>query len=82
MLIKTGKARLSTRFDWWAASLASRHGFDEAALDLAVIAEALTIRINGDPFDEGIVATARVRGLPLITRDEAITQSRLVDVVW
>ena len=82
MLIKIGRVRLSTRFDWWAASLAARQGFDEAGLDIAVISEALAININGDPFDEGIVATARVRGLPLITRDEAITESRLVDVVW
>lgn len=35
-----------------------------------------------DPWDRLIVATARILGVPLVTRDEAITSSRLVDVVW
>jgi len=29
-----------------------------------------------------IVATARILDLPLITVDERITDSRLVDVIW
>jgi PIN domain nuclease of toxin-antitoxin system len=37
---------------------------------------------EADPFDRVIVATARYHALPLITRDQAITRSGLVDAVW
>jgi PIN domain nuclease of toxin-antitoxin system len=40
------------------------------------------VRINGDPFDEVIVATALTLGLPLITKDVAITDSQLIEVIW
>lgn len=35
-----------------------------------------------DPFDRMILAAARVAGAPLITADEAIHASALVEVVW
>jgi len=35
-----------------------------------------------DPWDRLIVATARVRALPLVTRDRRITRSGLVPTVW
>jgi PIN domain nuclease of toxin-antitoxin system len=35
-----------------------------------------------DPFDPLICAGARTLDLPLITRDEAITESRAVKVLW
>jgi PIN domain nuclease of toxin-antitoxin system len=37
---------------------------------------------QGDPFDRVIVATARHHGLPLISRDQSITASKLVTVLW
>lgn len=35
-----------------------------------------------DPFDAVITATAKVMDLALITRDQDITDSRLVDIHW
>lgn len=35
-----------------------------------------------DPFDRMVVAAARATGLPLVTADERIQESGLVDVVW
>jgi len=37
---------------------------------------------HADPADQLIVATARLAGLPLVTADQRIMQSRLVEVVW
>ncbi len=37
---------------------------------------------HGDPFDRVITATAKVHGTPLLTRDRAITDSGVVDIVW
>ena len=39
-------------------------------------------RPNDDPFDALICAAARSLDLPLLTRDEAIRESRLVRVIW
>jgi PIN domain nuclease of toxin-antitoxin system len=35
-----------------------------------------------DPFDGAIVATARTLELPLISRDSAVTDARVVEVIW
>lgn len=37
---------------------------------------------HGDPFDRVITATAKVHGTPLLTRDRAITDSGVVEIVW
>ncbi len=37
---------------------------------------------QGDPFDRVIVATAKVHGAPLLTRDRAITDSGVVETIW
>ena len=39
-------------------------------------------RFMRDPFDGLIVAAARTMELPLITRDRAIHESEVVDVIW
>ena len=57
-------------------------GFDLASLELADIGEAMKFNINDDIFDAAIVAAASTRDLPLITRDEGITDSGIVDVFW
>jgi hypothetical protein len=47
-----------------------------------IIAEAYHYRFNRDAFDASIVATARLKDLPLITKDGAITDSGLVEIWW
>ena len=52
-------------------------------IDAVIAAEAMALALpQGDPFDRVIVATARRYNLPLLTRDQAITESGLVEVVW
>lgn len=40
------------------------------------------LRFTRDPFDALIVAAAQSLGLPLVTRDGGIRESRMVSVVW
>ena len=82
LLIKVGQIRLPQPFAQWAAALGSQPGFEIALLDATVLETALNVWINGDPFDEVIVATALTLDLPLITKDAAITDSQLIEVVW
>lgn len=52
-------------------------------IDAAIAAEAMELALSqGDPFDRVIVATARRHKLPLLTCDQTIAESGLVEVVW
>lgn len=52
-------------------------------IEAQIASEAFALPMpQADPFDRVIVATARYHALPLITRDQAITASGLVEVVW
>ena len=53
------------------------------SIEAQVAAEVYALSLpQADPFDRVIVATARYHSLPLITRDQPITQSNLVEVIW
>ena len=53
------------------------------SMEAAIAAEAFSLPLRqGDPFDRVIVATGRYHALPLITRDQSITRSGLVEVIW
>jgi PIN domain nuclease of toxin-antitoxin system len=82
LLIKAGQIRLPQPFAQWAAALNSQFGFEIALLDAVVLEAAMNVRVNSDPFDEVIIATALALDLPLITKDVAITDSQLVEVIW
>ena len=82
VLIRAGRIQLSQPFSQWVGMLLAQAGFELAPLDPAVIAETLQFHLNGDPFDAAVVATARLKDLPLITKDEGIVLSGLVEVAW
>lgn len=52
------------------------------AHDLAQATEFALLAALPDPFDRMIVAAARAKKLPLLTADERIADSALVEVVW
>jgi len=81
LLVKSGRIRLKQPFDQWTGAFIIMRGFDLAPLELEVITEAHNLFFD-DPFDAAIAATARVKDLPLITKDEAITNSGIVDIEW
>jgi PIN domain nuclease of toxin-antitoxin system len=51
-------------------------------LDLEQAREFVLLMSLPEPFDRMIVAAARVRAGPLITADDVIAQSGLVETVW
>jgi PIN domain nuclease of toxin-antitoxin system len=81
MLLKVGRISLQENFGDWAEKLISQQGFDLAVLDIRVLTEAYYYPY-GDPFDSVITATAKVLDLSLITKDQEIIESQLVDIYW
>jgi PIN domain nuclease of toxin-antitoxin system len=64
------------------ALMAAQPAFSVLPLDLAQAVEFALLEAVRDPFDRMVVAAARAAGAPLITADEAIHESALVEVVW
>jgi PIN domain nuclease of toxin-antitoxin system len=56
--------------------------FGIAPLEPEIIALGTGYNFNNDPFDEMIAAFASYMDLPLITRDNAIPESGLVEIYW
>ena len=54
----------------------------EVTPPIAIMVMDLARALPGDPIDRVIVATARAEGLRLVTRDQRIQASGLVDAVW
>lgn len=81
-LERVGQLNLRQPFGEWLAELLAQPGFEVAPLDAEIIAEARNYGFNNDIFDAAIIATAKVKDLPLITRDTAIVESGLVEVWW
>lgn len=82
ILERTGKIKLNNGFSRWAETILKNSGFGIAPLEPAVIDLAVGYNFNNDPFDHAIVGTAAAMSLPLITKDAAIVDSNLVEVVW
>jgi PIN domain nuclease of toxin-antitoxin system len=64
------------------ALLAATSAFRVVALDHEQARELSTLSAIGDPFGRMIVAAARVARRPLITVDDDITSSGLVQTIW
>ena len=81
ILLKAGRIRFRETFEQWTFLL-ERLGFDFVPLEMDVLHEARHLVFTKDPFDATIVATAKVKDLPLITKDKEITESEVVEAVW
>lgn len=82
VLERDNKIKLNDGFSRWSEKLLDDNGFILAALEPQIIARAVSYNFNNDPFDKIIVATAAQLSFPLITKDEAITNSNLIDICW
>ena len=82
LLSEAGKIRLPMPFRELLVSLMQADNFDLGVNDAQLLLEAAALIGIKDPYDRLIVAQARVAGLPLITGDEEIHDSRLVRVIW
>ena len=83
MLYSLGRIRLTIPLREWldkavAAPLVRRHGISPAvAAELASLPDSF----HRDPADRILVATARVLGATLLTRDRRIAEAALVDTL-
>ena len=80
-LSKAGVVELPSRFDYWCRKLETDPGFVIESLTWPDIDEARHLPFN-DPFDCLIVGTAIRLDCPLLTKDEAIIDTKLVETVW
>ena len=80
-LIKAGRIELPARFDRWCRDLDSSDGFIIEPLTWPDVNEARHLPFP-DPFDCLIAGTAIRLGYPMITKDKAIVDSGLVEIVW
>lgn len=78
---KSGIVQLPARFDHWCRKFDADPGYVIEALTWPDIDEARHLPFN-DPFDCLIVGTAIRLDCPLITKDEEIVDSKLVETVW
>src|SRR5438128_4909927 len=80
-LIKIGRVKLPLRFDHWCRDLDTERGFIIEPLTWHDVNEASQLPFR-DPFDCLIAGTALRLGIPLITKDQAIVDSGLVETIW
>lgn len=76
------RIKLNSGFLDWANQILKTKSFGIAPLEPEIIALGTGFNFNQDPFDEMIAAFASSMNLPLITRDNAITDSGLVEIYW
>lgn len=76
------RIRLNNGFLDWTNQILKTKSFGIAPLEPEIIAIGTGFNFNQDPFDEMIAAFASYLDFPLITRDNAITDSGLVEVYW
>ncbi|OGQ84143.1 MAG: hypothetical protein A3F90_17970 [Deltaproteobacteria bacterium RIFCSPLOWO2_12_FULL_60_19] len=82
LLSEVGKVHLPMPFRDLLVSFMRAENFELGVNDPELLMEAAALTGIKDPYDRLIVAQARVAGLPLLTGDEAIHDSRLVRTVW
>lgn len=84
MLITRGRVETRGTPEGWLSSLVDQTGVIVKDLTpaVAVIATQFPDDFPGDPADRLIAATARVEGVPLITRDSRLRASPTVRTVW
>lgn len=76
------RIKLNNGFLDWANQILKTKSFGIAPLEPEIIALGTGFNFNQDPFDEMIAAFASYMNLPLITRDNAVTDSGLVEIYW
>jgi len=82
ILERKQRIKLNQGFSNWATQILSTKAFGIAPLEPEIITLGTGYNFNNDPFDEIITAFAAFMELPLITKDNAITESGLVEICW
>jgi len=82
LLSEVGKVHLPIPFRDLLVSFMRAENFELGVNGPELLLEAAALTGIKDPYDRLIVAQARMAGLPLITGDEEIHDSRLVRTIW
>jgi PIN domain nuclease of toxin-antitoxin system len=84
MLVEKDRLRLDRELLPWMQGALADARMELLPLTPAVVATAHQLRgaLAGDPGDRIIAATALVEGAKLVTKDQGITESGVVPVVW
>lgn len=83
-MVKTGRIRGASSPQNAVEAIvgAVRGGVQEITPEIAVLAQHFPDDFPRDPMDRLIAATSRALGIPLVTRDQRMIDSPLVDTVW
>lgn len=86
LLTRTGGLRINTSLNAWWATIQAAGFVHEAMTHADVLAAAGLDWAHQDMWDRLIVAMARRLDVPLLTRDQTITEfaeeTRYIDVAW
>ena len=82
LLVRKGRIRLPISSTEWLRGLHSTERAHIVPLSAEIAVRADGLRMHEDPADRFIVATALENSLPLVTRDAAIANARVVKTVW
>jgi PIN domain nuclease of toxin-antitoxin system len=82
LLARAGKINLRRTTRAFFTDLFTNPAYQPFDLTSEQLFAADELRFNRDPFDALIVAAANDLELPLMTRDEDITKSQTVQVIW
>lgn len=83
LLVQKNKINLTRSLQAFLGDLEKAAWLQIYPLDSAVVAESVGLgdRLHRDPADRIIIATARVHGLGLLTCDQRIIESKLVQIL-
>jgi len=82
VLARVGRINLRRTVRTFFDDLFSNPAYQPVDLTAEQVFLADGLRFTRDPFDALIVAAAETAGLSLVTRDNAIRESRAVRVIW
>ena len=82
MLCQCGRIKLDRPLQAWLENACSLTGIRILPLTIPIATRVAQLNIHGDPADRVIVATALVHKCRLVTIDENIQESALVETVW
>lgn len=77
-----GRIAVSGTADAFVEKISSRTAICPITTKIAVLANQLPSSYSKDPCDRLIGATALDKGIPLLTKDTQIRNSRLINCIW
>jgi len=82
-LVERGRVRLALPVDEWLSRATAAPLVERLGISPAIARELVDLQVtrDWDPADRVLVASARVLGVPLLTSDERIVDSGLVETL-